>query len=512
MRIPVDDLRRALDRRTLRRADIDSARYVAPLGSTGIHTVEYPVGSGNVVKVGSSLQGQTFRPGTVVTLGSHIGDPRKGILGGPPAGRRGASLFPVSSSTPGSLASIGIVSADPVTVEAGAVAAVVSLTGYGFASSSEFEAVVMGMNGWAVDSLVTVSTTTVSDSESATLSITVSSSAPIGHLISFRVIGSPSSVGAELMRVVEGTALTCPSTITGKTYVGVHWFTGTLHAHLYNDNVYVSQIATLADPFAFGSDLYQIAKSGSTYYVVGLGDDNGSYHVFSWDLSTNTLHYDPVGIESGSLCGLGVDGSTIYFASQPSASDTVTLYSQSLGSSVVSVVGSLTDTNITWRSNPRTIAVMDGAVLIQGRDLTRAAGDQRVWSNIGAGVKVVASFDESEAWGFAYGGQKSGDVSVAMIQFGADRIEQVDSAGVRTVLAHGSPANGGPGWNLDVAEQEWALSLDGEEIVLYQSGLSLFRVKVLDWTSLSGCTVNGTDEVEVIPAISQQPTGMYPRD
>lgn len=227
-RISIPALRRALDRRQLREADIDHGLYVAPRGARGEHIVEYPIGSGNQVHVGSALQGQTFAPGTVVPLGSHTGDSRRLIIGGPPSGRRGVSQFPVDAPPPGQLDSVGIISASPATVESGAAGEAATLTGYGFRTTDTFEAVRQTSSGWEVDPLVTVATVSIDDSETAQITLTVSASTPAGYAISFRPVGR-AAVGPHLVQVIEASA-------PDAAYWGIYYDPSgeVLHCWLYN--------------------------------------------------------------------------------------------------------------------------------------------------------------------------------------------------------------------------------------------------------------------------------------
>lgn len=183
----VQQIKRGLDQRRVREADIEYGISVRPEGSTGLHVVRDEHDDTERV-VGSSLSGQTFKPGAVVPLGSHTGFPGQFIIGAPPPGRRGASGFAIDAPTPGDLEVLSVVSAEPSTVESGASSAAVTVTGMGFRAGDIFEAVVFDNNTgeWSVDPLVTVDSSTVTTTETADLTISVSSSAPEDYLISIQ--------------------------------------------------------------------------------------------------------------------------------------------------------------------------------------------------------------------------------------------------------------------------------------------------------------------------------------
>lgn len=509
MRITIAELRRALDGRQLSEADVDHGLYVRPEGARGEHVVEYPIGSGNEVRVGSALQGQTFKPGTAVPLASHTGDSRKLIVGGPPSGLRGLSSFPPNVAPPGELDSIGIISAAPSTVESGAASEAVVLTGFGFRTSDTFEAVRLTSSGWAVDPLITVATTSVPDAETANVAVAVSSSAPVGYSISFRVVGR-SAVGADLMSVTAA-GLACPtSSITGKSYLGAYFDSGTLYAYDYDDHAYVAEIANKAH--AYGSSVIWTARgeSGGNEYLTGKGKSAGTVKVFSWNLATNALSEIDTGYTgfASEVIGPVINGTTLYYAVTSSGGNTVTLHSAALGSTSPATVGSLSDAAINWSVQPRSIATMGSSVLVQGYEAGASAGSRAVWSNVGTSTKRVVSFHEDRRW--SRDGRKIGSTAIGWGLWAADdELQSLSAAGVMTTL-------GGIGVWADL-DADFDVSPGGGEVVWYPqtSGVdfgTLFRVEIKDWTSLSGCSVVGTDTVEDIPAQFSPPDAMFARD
>lgn len=84
-----DVLRRALDGRRAREADILYRQYVRPAGR-GLHVVRN-IHTEQEIIVSSLAGSRTFRPGAVVPTGSNTGHPGEAILGLPPAERQGGS-------------------------------------------------------------------------------------------------------------------------------------------------------------------------------------------------------------------------------------------------------------------------------------------------------------------------------------------------------------------------------------------------------------------------------------
>jgi hypothetical protein len=508
-RITIPDLRRALDRRQLREADINDALYVAPLGARGEHVVEYPIGSGNQVKVGSALQGQTFKPGSSVPVGSHTGDARRGILGGPPAGRRGVSGFPADATPPGQLEAIGILSATPPTVESGASVEPTTLTGYGFTTSTTFEAVRQTATGWEVDPLVTVATVSIPDAETANITLTVDAATPAGYTISFRIVDR-SAVGPNLVRVIEA-ALACPTaSITGKSYLGAYFDSGSLYAYDYNDHEYVSEIAAKAHSYSSTVAWGGRAESSGTEYLFGKGKSGGTVRVFSWNLSTNTLYETDTGFAgtASQLIGPVASGSTLYYGVTSAGGNTITLHSVALGSTTPSSVGSLSDAAIDWSAQPRALAPAGTTILVQGFEAGAAAGSRGVWSSPSTSTLRVASFHEDRRW--ERDGRRSGTVAAGWgLWADDDELQTLTSSGVLTTLA------GVDTWA--ALDADFDVSPDGSEVVFFpqESGGdfgTLFRVEVQDWTSLTGCTIVGTETVEDIPAHFSSPDAMFARD
>lgn len=83
-----------LDQRRQSEADIRyEAIYIRPLGR-GIHLIKN-ICNDQEYKVSSLNGSATYTPGQVVVVGSHTGHPDEFIMGNPPAGKRGASLYPI---------------------------------------------------------------------------------------------------------------------------------------------------------------------------------------------------------------------------------------------------------------------------------------------------------------------------------------------------------------------------------------------------------------------------------
>lgn len=223
------ELRRGLERRRRSEADIAFDLYVRPHGSDGLHVVRRECNESEII-VGSSLSGLTFPPGAVVPVGSHTGTPGEFIIGAPPPGRRGSSRFAQDFPTPGDLEAVGITAATPGTVPAGASGEAVTLSGFGFRSTDTFEAVALDplTGAWGLDPLVTVATVSVPDTETASVTLTVSASAPVGHAISFRPVGR-AAIGEDLVRVVVAEA-------PDGEYWGIYYDPSgeVLHCWLYN--------------------------------------------------------------------------------------------------------------------------------------------------------------------------------------------------------------------------------------------------------------------------------------
>ena len=177
-----------LDRRRVAEADLHYARYVRPLGARGLHVVRSECSQLERV-IGSTLSGQTFAPGTIVPIGSSSGTPGQSIIGGPPPGRRGASGFP-SSSRSGTLDLIVVTSISPSEWEQGD-SGTLTINGGGFRQSppDTFLAVTYddATESVIADPFVTLTSPTWVSSTEVTVTITISSTAPIGHPIGIRV-------------------------------------------------------------------------------------------------------------------------------------------------------------------------------------------------------------------------------------------------------------------------------------------------------------------------------------
>ena len=123
------DLRDLLNRRRDEDADLRPARYVKPEGA-GFHVVELIDTSERVI-VGSLVGNRTYRPGTIVLLGTYQGGRLRAIIGLAPPGDQGASSFPEDaiSSTGRELAKI--ISVIPSAVIAAQVDQLVYFVGTG---------------------------------------------------------------------------------------------------------------------------------------------------------------------------------------------------------------------------------------------------------------------------------------------------------------------------------------------------------------------------------------------
>ena len=502
------ELRRGLDRRRSHEADIRYGVYVRPEGRDGLHVVRRECNPEEFV-VGSSLSGQTFRPGSLPPLGSNSGHPGQFIIGAPPPGRRGASGFAVDFPTPGDLGAVGITAASPQTVEAGASAEPVTLSGFGFRSGDSFEAVRLdpSTGEWSTDPLVTVATVAVPDTETASVTLTVGVSAPVGRRLSFRV---RAAVGEDLMLVTASTAVTCPIHLSPRTYVGAFFPSSTMYAYGYSEGSVTGTLASIAHSYVSSRSFSTFAKYGATEYLVGVGR-SGTYKVFSWNLTANTLHEIDTGLSTGGeLIGPVVNGATIYYAVTGSSGTAVTLYSAGLGSITPSLVGSLSDAGINWQWTPRAMVAMgSNTVLIQGYEAARAAGDKRLWSNVAAGNKRVATFDEALPWDVQ--GLKTASLNgVGWIGFGTDRLASLNSGGAELPLGDSStwPSLGATQFN---TYGGFSVSLDGTEIAFYDLD-SIFRIALDDYSSLSGCSSAGTGTIDPMPVHGFAPPFIFARD
>lgn len=179
---------RSLDKRRDGESDVQPRIYLRPLGRSGLHVVRLECNEEEIIVSGS----RSFAPGTQVFTGRYSGRTGETILTEPPPGRRGASAFPLQVVSR-DLDALGIVSADPEEVEAGATEAV-TVTGFGFLEDpvDTFRAVVFdeATATWTDDPLVTVDSATWTDAETVELSITVDSSAPEDYPISLEVVRS----------------------------------------------------------------------------------------------------------------------------------------------------------------------------------------------------------------------------------------------------------------------------------------------------------------------------------
>ena len=79
---------RYLDGRIDQRADIRSARYEGPVGSSGLARMRYPGGDVSFLARGPR---RTWAPGTLLPTGSHLGGPHRVILQDAAPGQIGAS-------------------------------------------------------------------------------------------------------------------------------------------------------------------------------------------------------------------------------------------------------------------------------------------------------------------------------------------------------------------------------------------------------------------------------------
>lgn len=307
--------------------------------------------------------------------------------------------------------------------------------------------------------------------------------------------------------------LVCPTQgILGKNYLGVYFDSGFLYAYSYADHVYGAEIASIAHPYGSTVRWGERADDGAEW-VVGKGDpSSGNVKVFSWDIDSNTLYEVDTGHNGfvSDVIGPVVGGSTIYFAVHSGGGNTVTLFSSSLGGTTKTNLGSLTDAGISWSTSPRAMAVAGSTVLVQGFESGRAAGDRAVWSDPVGGTLRISTFHEDRRWQLD-GREGSGGIAIGWgLWAQADELQTLGSGGIMTTLASLSV------WP-DLSAG-FALNPSGTQVAWYpqtsEGGINgtIFRVEIKDWTSLSGCTVNGTSTVEDIPDQFSSPDAMFPRD
>lgn len=184
-----DLLKRGLDERRVREADITYVVYVRPLNARGLHVVRVQ-GTDEELVVASLAGKKTHKPGTIVPLGSHTGTPGKFIMPSPPPGRRGAENVPVLRQ---SLAAdfVRISSADPAEVDQGVDDQPVTFGGAGFATSTPdiFEAVVFdeSAGGWIPHPLITIHDVTPASAIEVAVQIDVDAAVPAGTLLGIQV-------------------------------------------------------------------------------------------------------------------------------------------------------------------------------------------------------------------------------------------------------------------------------------------------------------------------------------
>ena len=189
----LNTLRGQLDERARRERDILAEIVVGPVDN-GFWEVHGPYSE--ETRIVAPGQGrQSYRPGEVVLTGMMgTQNDARSIISHAPAGRQGAAewSFPVSKGA--ARDTYGIVRADPDELEAGTVAEVVTLYGFGFLESpvDTFEAVVYDADAaaWVTDPLVTIGAATWVKFTEVQVPITVSFSAPAGYAISIEVTRS----------------------------------------------------------------------------------------------------------------------------------------------------------------------------------------------------------------------------------------------------------------------------------------------------------------------------------
>lgn len=190
-----DQFKAALDRKIAKGADNNWGIYLYPFGARGLHAVRNECNEEVKIVAGPKA---TFAPGTIVAVGSHMGNRAEGeyILSSPPPGRRGGATFGQVFPVPGTFDAVGITSASPATLDAGVSNQAVTLTGYGFRQTplDDIEAVVWSeaSAAYIADSLVTIHTLAWVSATSVTCLIDVSASAPDGYLVNVRVQRSAS--------------------------------------------------------------------------------------------------------------------------------------------------------------------------------------------------------------------------------------------------------------------------------------------------------------------------------
>lgn len=189
-------LRGQLDERARRERDILSEYVIRPVHN-GLWLVHGAFSTQPRV-VASGRGGRSFRPGCAVLTGMQgTANERRSIISDPPPGFLGTASFTFPSALGVARDTYGIVRADPSTLEAGVVAEVVTLYGFGFRETpvDTFRAVVFNTitGAWDSDPLVTIGAATwipTNGGTRVTVPITVDFTAPEGYSIAIEVTRS----------------------------------------------------------------------------------------------------------------------------------------------------------------------------------------------------------------------------------------------------------------------------------------------------------------------------------
>lgn len=182
------NLREALVNTSERRTDIEDYSYLQPMPNNE-HLI-FDHCRGIPIKASSAAGGTTFSPGSGVTIAQRQGSQEKVIVGRPPPGRRGVSIFARYDPPETTFDLVDIISADPDEIAPGATVNT-SLFGGPFVEDpiDLFDAVKWDSvtQTWIADSEVTLGAPTwISDSE-VTLDVSVDNAALAGKQISIRV-------------------------------------------------------------------------------------------------------------------------------------------------------------------------------------------------------------------------------------------------------------------------------------------------------------------------------------
>lgn len=179
-------IRDELNRRHIAEADNNWRLYKQPLGRR-LAIVKRECNDEEIVV---TSPGYTFSPGSVVATGSHTGIGGEFILSPPPPGRLGGGVYPQVAPVPGVFLAAQILSADPDEIEPGETLLAVDLVAVGLLETDELAAVVWSESEgvYVADPYVTLANFSYISATAATVDVTASESAPVGHLLRFEVV------------------------------------------------------------------------------------------------------------------------------------------------------------------------------------------------------------------------------------------------------------------------------------------------------------------------------------